>query len=252
MYSDPRCQDHRSTKLRYQTGSQNWYVNSKMNISGRAVVKALMRLFVVVQVEVITQAGEQSRYGGILFDIDVLILDRPPEPFHEDIVKDPATVVHADTNIRRPQLVCKVVGSKLNTLVSVADFRLTMQQGLTKRSHTKGAIQRVGELPGNDLHAHIFNRRRACHLPSERRYFTVDWRLVFRHCNDVETAFLFFALRQFSNSHHTHAQLRDTNFPGCFSPMFPTLDKIEPFENLHPIVEKNLTNGTSELIILIS
>ncbi len=45
-----------------------------MNISGRAVVKALMRPFVIVQVEVITQASEQSRHGGILFDVDVLYL----------------------------------------------------------------------------------------------------------------------------------------------------------------------------------
>ena len=64
-----------------------------MNNSGREVVKALVRLFVVVNVAVIAQPGEQNGHCGVRLDVFVLVLDRAPEPCHENVVKDPTTAV---------------------------------------------------------------------------------------------------------------------------------------------------------------
>ena len=61
-------------------------LNNKMNISGRAVVKSPMRPFVIIPIEVVAQTSRQSRYGGIPFDVDVLVLDGAPEALHEDAV----------------------------------------------------------------------------------------------------------------------------------------------------------------------
>ena len=85
-----------------------------MNIGGRAVAKALVRPFIIVQIEVSAQAGEQSGYIGVFLDVNVLVLYRSPKAFNEDIVEDATTAVHTNTNIRRFQLVGESVCREMN------------------------------------------------------------------------------------------------------------------------------------------
>jgi hypothetical protein len=83
-------------------------------------MQALVGSLVVVEVEVAFQASGQGRYSRVVVEIDVLILDSPPKPLNEDVVKGPATTVHADLDARRFQAVSEGMGSELGTLVGAA------------------------------------------------------------------------------------------------------------------------------------
>ena len=48
VYSEPHCQDHRSTKLRWTIWSANWRTCAKVNFSRNPIVQTLMRSFVIV------------------------------------------------------------------------------------------------------------------------------------------------------------------------------------------------------------
>ena len=53
---------------------------------------------VVVEFEVAVQAMMGVLQRAIGIGIDLLVFDRPPQPFHEDIVMRPAPPIHADLN----------------------------------------------------------------------------------------------------------------------------------------------------------
>lgn len=141
-----------------------------MNINGRAVVKALMRPFVIIQVEIVGQASKQSGYGRLLFDGDVLVLDGSAEALHEDVVKAPATAVHTDTNIRRLQFVGEVVDGELDALVGVEDLRLTMTQRKSQGIKAEGAVERIGPLPGDDKTAESVHDGHQTHEAQRHRH----------------------------------------------------------------------------------
>jgi hypothetical protein len=46
-----------------------------MNISGRAIAKALTLPLAIVEVEVFTQACKQNRYSDLLFDVELLVFN---------------------------------------------------------------------------------------------------------------------------------------------------------------------------------
>ena len=121
-----------------------------MNVSRRQIAKALMRPFVIVQLEVAFQAGGQSRHGSVFLDVNVFVLHGAPEAFDEDVVKGATTAVHADPNVGCFQGAGKVKGRELNALVGVKDVGLGITQGNLKRGQAKGTVQSVGELPGQD------------------------------------------------------------------------------------------------------
>lgn len=47
-----------------------------------------MRPFVVVELEVVAQAGSQGRNGSVFLDVDVFVLDDAPQALDKDVVKD--------------------------------------------------------------------------------------------------------------------------------------------------------------------
>ncbi len=63
-----------------------------------------MRAFMVVEYEELLQALSQLRNRCILVQVDVLILDRAPEPFHKHVVQYTSGVVHTDADAGRLQL----------------------------------------------------------------------------------------------------------------------------------------------------
>ena len=97
-----------------------------MNVSRHAVAKILVRPLVIVELEVVVESGGQVRYRSVLLDVDILVLDRAPEPLNEDVIEDPTAAIHADTNACHRQLAGEITRSELNALVSVEDFRLAM------------------------------------------------------------------------------------------------------------------------------
>ncbi len=57
-----------------------------------------MRTLCVVEHEVLRQTQCQLAHAGIPLQIEVFILEAPPEPLDEDIVQRPALPIHADRN----------------------------------------------------------------------------------------------------------------------------------------------------------
>jgi len=55
-----------------------------------------VQALVVVEPEVGLQSFLQFRDGGVVHEIDVLVLDRAPQAFDEDVVQGTAPTVHAD------------------------------------------------------------------------------------------------------------------------------------------------------------
>ena len=62
-------------------------------------VKCLMGAFPVVEPEPLLQTRPQL--GAVVKgpQIEVLILERPPQPLDKDVVLDPASAVHADVDL---------------------------------------------------------------------------------------------------------------------------------------------------------
>jgi hypothetical protein len=55
-----------------------------MYVSRGQVAQALMRPFVVIQLEIIFQSGGQNGHGVVLVDVDVLVFDRPPQTLNNE------------------------------------------------------------------------------------------------------------------------------------------------------------------------
>ena len=71
-----------------------------MDLCWRPVSQALMKPLIVVEREVAFEARFKRRDARIVFEVNVLILDRPPEPFDKDIVQRAAPAIHTDRNPR--------------------------------------------------------------------------------------------------------------------------------------------------------
>ena len=63
------------------------------------VIQALVRPFLVVEGEVLVQAGEQRGYRLILLEVDIFVFDAAPEPFDKEIVEAPTASIHTDADV---------------------------------------------------------------------------------------------------------------------------------------------------------
>jgi len=63
-----------------------------------------MRALLVVEAEVIAQALFQLHHRLVLVQVDMLILDRAPEPLDEHIVQGAPATIHADADVGRFQV----------------------------------------------------------------------------------------------------------------------------------------------------
>jgi hypothetical protein len=61
----------------------------------------------------------------VVVEINLLVLDGPPETLDKNIIVDPATTVHAD-----PDILFLQPAGKLTALICIEDFRLRYLQGL--------------------------------------------------------------------------------------------------------------------------
>ena len=60
---------------------------------------------------------------GVLVQVDLLVFDRPPQPFDEDIVERATATVHADGDLRAFEAAGEVGACELRALVGVENFR---------------------------------------------------------------------------------------------------------------------------------
>ena len=59
-------------------------------------------------------------------EVDALVFDAAPEPFHEDVVMVAALAVHADPDTVFLENACKGFTGELDTLIGVEDLRRAM------------------------------------------------------------------------------------------------------------------------------
>ena len=87
-------------------------------------------------------------------EIDALVLDAAPEPFHEDVVMVAAFAVHADPDAMLFENTCEGLTGELGTLISIEDFRRSVAlQGLLQGIDTEVCVHGVGDPPGQHLAA---------------------------------------------------------------------------------------------------
>ena len=59
-------------------------------------------------------------------EVDALVFDAAPEPFHEDIVMVAALAVHADPDAMLLENACESLTGELDALIGVEDLRRSM------------------------------------------------------------------------------------------------------------------------------
>ncbi len=98
-------------------------IMKKMYFGRGEIIEALVRAFVIVEVEVVEQAEVEFEHGGVSLDVDVFVFDGAPKPFDKNVVQGSAAAIHADTNVLLLQTSSELMGSKLRTLICVENLR---------------------------------------------------------------------------------------------------------------------------------
>ena len=80
----------------------------------------------VVEGEIPSDRGMCRADGVVGSQVDLLVLDRPPQPLDEDVVAPRALAVHADGDPGLQQDAGEGVAGELRPLVSVEDLRPAM------------------------------------------------------------------------------------------------------------------------------
>jgi len=71
--------------------------DSKNLIRGQ-VVKCLVKTFLAIKIEPIPESVLQLGSGAKRVKINVVVLERPPQPFYENVVLAPSPAVHTNGN----------------------------------------------------------------------------------------------------------------------------------------------------------
>ena len=127
--------------------------------SGRLVIQRLMASPVVVKVQILGQRPARLFRAGVLFQVDLLVLDGAPEPFGKDIVGGPAFAVHADLDTGRQQQLRVLWAGEMTALVAVPDQRRRLGQGSLGGRQDEGHLQRLAEFPSDDVAREPVNDR---------------------------------------------------------------------------------------------
>ena len=76
----------------------------------------------IVEEEIFDKATASLRYRYVLMEIDLLVLDRPPETLNKDIIVGPAATAHTNPDIPFLQPTGKLTASKLTPLIGIEDL----------------------------------------------------------------------------------------------------------------------------------
>ena len=103
----------------------------------------------VVEIEIDSQTGFGGRDRVVGLQIDLLVLDAPPQSLDEDVVAPAALAVHADRDLVVLEHLREVQAGELAALIGVEDFRLAVAgDGLLNRIDAEIGGQRIGQPPG--------------------------------------------------------------------------------------------------------
>ncbi len=142
---------------------------------GFRVAKGAVRACPVVELEEGFQVGVGFDLGAVALQVNLLVFDRPPEPFDEDVVEAAALAIHRELYSELEQRLGKLRRGKLAALVGVDDVRNPVLGDRPLHCiRTEGRVQRVRQLPGEDGTA----------VPVDHRA-QVDEPALDRHVGDV-------------------------------------------------------------------
>ena len=126
-------------------------LRSKIDLVRRPVTQRLMRPFIVIKLEIGEKMRPRCRDRLVVVKINLLVLDRPPEPLHKNVVVHPAAAIHAHSDPRIFQKSCEIHARELRTLIRVENLRLRDLERPPHRLQTEPRVQRDRKLPGNHL-----------------------------------------------------------------------------------------------------
>lgn len=101
-------------------------MRGEVDLSGGAVVQALMRAFIVIDLEVVMQPAFQCRYGRIVLQINVLVFDVAPQSFDKDVVECAPTTIDTDADVGLFQFTSEIAGRKLHPLIGVENVGMPL------------------------------------------------------------------------------------------------------------------------------
>ena len=119
-----------------------------------------MRPLVSVEVEVSSKRLLGLPAVGVVPQVDLLVLDRPPQPFDEHVVESAAATIHRDRHTSLFQSAREGRRRELRSLIGIEDFWPCSRQRRIEGFDTEVSCQRVGEPPGKDVAAVEIHDRR--------------------------------------------------------------------------------------------
>src|SRR5215475_1437889 len=109
--------------------------------------------FTIIKIEIVANSRQERRYVLVSLDVNIFVLERPPEAFDKDIVKDPSTAIHTDQDAGSLQPPGKFAAGELRALITVENLWSLNPQRVFERDQTKVDFQGVGDLPAQDISA---------------------------------------------------------------------------------------------------
>lgn len=127
---------------------RDWHQRVEVSGVGGLAVKARVRPSTIVEGQIPADRCPGIGDGIVGAKIDLLILDRPPEPFDKDVVAPRSSTVHADGDAVVEQDLGEGDAGELAPLVGVKDFGPAISaQSLLDRFDTEAGIHADREPP---------------------------------------------------------------------------------------------------------
>lgn len=106
----------------------------------------------VVEFKIPPETQGKIRNGFVFIEVESLVLETPPQAFHEDVVESPAPAIHADSDIPFLQWSEEGLAGELASLVGIEDLRLSFFKGSGEDFNAKHC-RVFGKLPKEDITA---------------------------------------------------------------------------------------------------
>jgi len=125
----------------------------KIDLMGSSIPQRGMQPLPVIEQKVSCESVSDFRDHRVMVKINLFILDCPPEPFHKDVVVNPAAAIHADPDpcpLKTPR---ELHTGELNLFIRIEDVGFGEAQGLLQGSQTEPCVQCRRDLPGQNIPA---------------------------------------------------------------------------------------------------
>ena len=116
---------------------------SPVDLSRGSLIKRGVWPLLVVEADVAAKPTLQGRRAVVAPQVDVLVLQRPPQSLDEDIVEGPATAIHTDQDVPCLESLDPLGTGELRALIGIEDQRLTLIEGRIQCFDAEAGVERV-------------------------------------------------------------------------------------------------------------